>query len=169
MHPIEKPIIVLFGQPASGKSTLAKELSKSINSEWSSVHTVDGDSVRSIFSNADYSRAGRVKNLNRISDIAKYMSYQVDVVIVAAVFPYQEARDYLNSLHWHVTWVHLTFDGERGREKFFATDFEEPSGKTLKLNTSKYGIKQCAEKICAFHREISDAARGAQVPFSDQD
>lgn len=169
MHPIEKPIIVLFGQPASGKSTLAKELSKVMNSEWSSVHIVDGDSVRSIFSNADYSRQGRIKNLNRISDIAKYMSHQVDVVIVAAVFPYQEARDYLNSLHSHVTWVHLSFEGERGREKFFAADFEEPTGTSLKINTSRYAIKDCAEKICAFHREISDAARGAQIPFPDQD
>lgn len=168
MHPIEKPIIVLFGQPGSGKSTLAKELCRQFNSDWESSHIVDGDSVRSIFSNTDYSREGRMKNLARISELAKYMSYQVDLVVVAAVYPYKNSREYLNSIHPHTTWVYLTFDGARGREAYFSREFEEPSGNFMALNTSKYGIKECAEKIRAFHREVSNSARGTQIPFQEE-
>lgn len=169
MHPIERPIIVLFGQPGSGKSTLAKELSKRLSSEWETSHIVDGDSVRSIFSNADYSRQGRIKNLNRISDIAKYMSHQVDITLVAAVYPYTEAREYLRSMHSHVVWVHLTFDGERGREKFFVQDFDAPTGHFIQINTSQYGINECAERICVFHRQVSDPSRGPQIHIQKED
>lgn len=132
-------IIVLFGQPHSGKSTLAAELD---------FHNIDGDRVRELFSNKDYSREGRIKNLNRASDIAHYINSVEDSVVLSLVYPYKEARDYLRSLTNDVLWVYLTYSGERGRENFHVKDFEAPDEEdVLSLDTSKLSIEECVNAI----------------------
>lgn len=132
-------IIVLFGQPHSGKSTLAAELD---------FHNIDGDRLRELFSNKDYSREGRIKNLNRASDIAHYINSVEDSVVLSLVYPYKEARDYLRSLTSDVLWVYLTYSGERGRENFHVKDFEAPDEEdVLSLDTSKLSIEECVNAI----------------------
>lgn len=133
-------IIVLFGQPHSGKSTLAAELD---------FHNIDGDRLRELFSNKDYSREGRIKNLNRASDIAHYINSVEDSVVLSLVYPYKEARDYLRSLTNDVIWVYLTYSGERGRENFHVKDFEVPTEEedVLSLDTSKLSIEECINAI----------------------
>jgi len=102
-------IIVFFGQPHSGKTTLAKEL-LTIGEFASSVH-IDGDNLRDLFQNKDYSKEGRIKNLNRASDIAVYLNTRLHSdVILSLMYPYQETRDYLNSLCTDVIWIYLTYD-----------------------------------------------------------
>jgi hypothetical protein len=67
---------------------------------------------------------------------------------LSLVYPYKEARDYLNSLTENVKWVYLTYEGERGRENFHAKDFEEPNEENiLHLNTSKLSLEDCIIKI----------------------
>jgi len=138
-------IIVLFGQPNCGKSTLADALIK----ERFTIVNIDGDKLREIFVNKDYSREGRIKNLNRASDIATFMSTIGDDIILSLVYPYKEARDYLNSLCDSVYWVYLTYDEPRGRESFHVKDFEEPGDdeRVLRLNTSTTSIEDCITKI----------------------
>ena len=134
-------IIVLFGQPHSGKTTLAAEFS---------AHNIDGDKLRELFSNKDYSREGRIKNLNRASDIAHYMNESTDKdIILSLVYPYQEARDYLNSLTKDVIWIYLTYNEERGRESFHVKDFDLPhlNDLDLMLNTSVTPKLKCINKI----------------------
>jgi GTPase SAR1 family protein len=132
-------IIVLFGQPHSGKSTLAAELN---------AHNIDGDKLRELFSNKDYSREGRIKNLNRASDIAHYLNSVGEVVVLSLVYPYKEARDYLNSLTNDVLWVYLIYSGERGRENFHVKDFDTPDEEdVLCLDTSKLSIEECINAI----------------------
>jgi len=141
-------ILVLFGQPNSGKTTLADEIMKI---RYTSIH-IDGDKLREIFINKDYSKEGRLKNLNRASDIATFINQIGDDVIMSLVYPYKEARDYLNSLNKDICWVYLTYEGERGRESFHVSDFDEPSEdeKILYLNTSKETMTDCIKKIIKY-------------------
>ena len=140
-------IIVLFGQPHSGKSTIANEIMK----RTSTFTNIDGDKLRDIFSNKDFSKEGRIKNLNRASDIAHYLDCTGKNVILSLVYPYREAREYLNSLSKRVCWVYLKYEGERGREKFHVTDFEEPSeSESLILDTSKEDLSSCIDKISTY-------------------
>ena len=111
-------IIVLFGQPCSGKTTLANQIEAD--------YYIDGDHLRRMFKNTDYSRQGRINNLNRASDIATYLHYNGNKVVLSLVYPYQEARDYLNSLVSGVFWVYLTYEGQRGREAHHVADFDLP-------------------------------------------
>jgi GTPase SAR1 family protein len=133
-------IIVLFGQPHSGKSTLAKMLPD--------FHNIDGDKLRDLFQNKDFSREGRIRNLNRASDIAHYLNDNGTNVVLSLVYPYKEARDYLNSLTTDVKWIYLIYEVDRGREKFHVQDFEYPDQEqTLYLNTEWMTEEECINKI----------------------
>jgi adenylylsulfate kinase-like enzyme len=139
-------IIVLFGQPHSGKTTLANAIK-----EQQDVEIIDGDKLRDIFQNKDYSREGRIKNLNRASDIAHYISSTGKDVILALVYPYKEARDYLRSLTSEVKFVYLTYEVDRGRENFHVKDFEYPEeDEALYLNTEWIEIKECINEIISY-------------------
>ena len=142
-------IIVLFGQPNSGKSTLAKRLVQ--DQDWN----IDGDELRAIFKNKDYSRKGRLSNLKTASDVAHYMhSIGGGNVVLSLVYPFKEAREYLNSISDDVKWIYLTYEGERGRESFHLKDFEPPiDEQVLHLNTSELTINQCVESIKAYINE----------------
>lgn len=138
-------ILVLFGQPHSGKSTLAKELLKSETLLF--PVNIDGDKLRELFVNKDFSREGRMKNLNRASDIAVFLNSIGTDVILSLVYPYQEARDYLDSLSKDVRWVYLTYSGERGREKNHVKEFEVPDKNYILLDTSVLSIEECLTEI----------------------
>lgn len=132
-------IIALFGQPHCGKSTLANELKG---------HNIDGDKLRELFKNKNFTREGRIQNLNRASDISHYLNSGGTDVILSLVYPYKEAREYLNSIADNVAWVYLTYEGERGRENFHVGDFEIPENEqVLHLDTSKLTIEECTFKI----------------------
>lgn len=137
-------ILVLFGQPHSGKSTIANEILK----RTSNYVNIDGDKLRELFVNKDYSREGRIKNLNRASDIAHFLNSTGKNVVLSLVYPYKETRDYLNSLTEDVCWVYLTYTGERGREGYHVQDFDVPTEeKVLHLETSSLPLTLCTEMI----------------------
>jgi hypothetical protein len=137
-------IIVIFGQPASGKTTLAKKFIAE------GFHHIDGDELRETFKNSDYSREGRIKNLNRASDIAHYLDkVKNSNVILSLVYPYEEARQYFIKLNRGVKWIYLIYQEDRGRDEFKVADFELPhmDDVDLILNTSVDSIDVCTDKI----------------------
>jgi GTPase SAR1 family protein len=147
-------IVVFFGQPHSGKSTLAKELQQRLFLE-KGIHIpiVDGDEIREIFINKDFSRAGRLRNLQRISDISTFLHHKYEHVIVSAVYPYVEAREYINSINQpnSIQWVYLTYNEDRGRESFHVKDFNYPLDTNeqgiLSINTDEVSIKDSLNEI----------------------
>jgi adenylylsulfate kinase-like enzyme len=133
-------ITVLFGQPHSGKTTLATQLQANFY--------IDGDHLRQMFQNKDYSKQGRINNLNRASDIATYIHYNGNDVVLSLVYPYKECRDYLNSLVSNVKWIYLTYDNQRGREQYHVSDFEQSENENiLSINTDKHSIDECVYQI----------------------
>jgi adenylylsulfate kinase-like enzyme len=141
-------IIVLFGQPHSGKTTLAKQ--------FPSCKNIDGDELRELFANKDYSREGRIRNLNRASDIAHYLHKHGDNIILSLVYPYKEARDYLRSLNSEAKFVYLAYELDRGREQFHVQDFEYPDkDEALYLNTEWLTEEECIKQIYEYVGEKS--------------
>ena len=131
-------IIVIFGQPASGKTTLAKKFVAE------GFHHIDGDELRELFANKDYSREGRIRNLNRASDIARYLHHKEQNVVLSLVYPYEEAREYLSKLTKGVRWIYLIYQEDRGRDQFKVEDFEIPH---LIINTSYTSIEDSVDQI----------------------
>ena len=133
-------MIYLFtGQPGSGKTTLAKKLQMWLQTDkknWrKSVFHIDGDQLRELFPNTDYSKEGRYKNITKAFDIAKYLDNCGNDVVISLVSPYKELREQLKS-ECKVTEIYCHTKKMRGREDKFALDYEPPTEFFVDLDTS---------------------------------
>lgn len=138
-------IVLFFGQPASGKTTLAQAyIKETISCKY--VH-IDGDKWRDITKNKDYSKEGRMRNLKGAFDMAIYLEKEGFTPILSFVTPYQELRNYLlqNASNFHQ--IYLTYNLDRGRNMNFAIDFEEPTQNCLHIDTSEISIYDCVGKV----------------------
>ena len=79
------------GQPASGKTTLVNNLLTHFGKENTII--IDGDDLRDIFQNKDYSEVGRRKNIERAQDIAQFLDKKGFTVLVSLVSPYKDQRE----------------------------------------------------------------------------
>lgn len=147
-------VVVLFGQPHSGKTTLADSLCEL----HPSFVKIDGDKLREIFKNKDFSREGRIKNLQKASDISAFLNSEDKNVVCSLVYPYKESRDYLRDLVPNSKWVYLHYEGERGREKFHVSDFDFPQEEqVLVIDTSVKGINECLIEIVTYLNEENES------------
>jgi adenylylsulfate kinase-like enzyme len=142
-------IILFFGQPASGKTTLADRLFNmpSIFYGYQDFIRIDGDKWREITKNKDYSRQGRINNLKGAFDMALYLENEGYVPILSFVTPYEEMRKYLLDNAKQLSPIYLQYDENRGRNDYFAKDWEEPKLKCLKIDTSLNDIQDCLSKV----------------------
>jgi adenylylsulfate kinase-like enzyme len=122
------------GQPAAGKTTLAKHLiSYFSNSERTIL--IDGDDLRDIFKNKDYSESGRRKNIERAQDIARFMNEKGYSVVVSLVSPYKDMRDKFKSEN-NVVEIYVHTTEIRGREEFHVSDYEPPTEDFIDIDTT---------------------------------
>ena len=130
------------GQPGSGKTTLATNLIKKLDKY---IH-IDGDNLRKIFSNYDYSESGRRKNIQNVITITRFLDYQKFDVVISVVAPYKELRDSLKNTNT-VTEIYLHTNEIRGRENYFVKDYQQPQTDYIDLDTGKLSIEECINKI----------------------
>lgn len=122
------------GQPGAGKTTLAKHLVAFLTNTSKVLH-IDGDDLRDIFKNKDYSEVGRRKNIERAQDIALFMNEKGHDVVVSLVSPYRDQREEFKDKSEAVEiYVHTT--EERGRENYHVTDYEKPEENFVDVDTT---------------------------------
>lgn len=139
-----------YGQPGSGKTTLAKAMiSNSPQLEFKKYIHIDGDEMRDIFNNKDYSKEGRLNNLRNVNNIARFLEYKGYDVFVSVVAPYNDIRDELRDLDVNYYYVHTT--ETRGREDYFASDFEF-NDSDIKINTTNKSVTQSLNEVFTIHR-----------------
>lgn len=139
-------IILLYGQPASGKTTLANRLSEEYILPFCFYIKIDGDRWRDVTQNKDYSKEGRLRNLKGAFDMALYLEKEGFTPILSFVTPYQELRNYLYENANKLYQIYLKYSEDRGRNMKFANDFEEGQCDLI-LDTSAYSIDECISKI----------------------
>ena len=61
------------------------------------VHHVDGDDLRALTVNADYSRVGRENNIRKAQTIAQFLQSKGQTVVVSLVAPYRTLREEFKS------------------------------------------------------------------------
>lgn len=125
------------GQPGHGKTVLAKSLKEYIEYNYShkQVLHVDGDDLREILINKDYSKQGRENNIRTAQSIALYLDNKGYDVVVSLVAPYKELREEFKSrTQTQEIYVHTT--EERGREQFHVQDYEVPTENFIDIDTT---------------------------------
>jgi len=84
-------VIWITGLSGSGKTTIATALAGELRSSNKAVVVLDGDHLRQVFgADPDYSIAGRERQVRRLQRLAKAISDQGVIVIVAALYPNPE-------------------------------------------------------------------------------
>jgi adenylylsulfate kinase len=143
-------IVLFFGQPASGKTTIADFFVDTIQKEGDYFYDfirIDGDKWRDVTKNVDYSKDGRLRNLKGAFDMAIYLEKENFLPILSFVTPYEDLRNYLKQNSGECVTIYLEYNEDRGRNTRFANDFEEPIECDLKMNTSELSIKDCVSEV----------------------
>jgi adenylylsulfate kinase-like enzyme len=137
----------LTGQPGSGKTTIAKALINRFGIDGSVFH-IDGDDIRGLFENKDYSENGRRKNVELAQQIAQYLNDKGFNVVVSLVSPYKDQRDrFKEKMAKDFVEVFVHTSEIRGREDFFVKDYQSPDYDYLEVDTTNIEIHNCVELI----------------------
>ena len=123
-------VVLIMGLPGSGKTTLAKELVPLLNAKW-----LNADKVRTEYNDWDFSAEGRVRQANRMRDLAKKLRDEGNYVVADFVCPTKEARKLFGADF--TIWMDTI---EKGRL---------PQNFNIKVDT--FDAKNWAQKI---HKEI---------------
>ena len=137
-------IYVLYGQPASGKTTLGNLLAEHLDTPF----IIDGDEFRKMFTNKNYGREGREENIRNANAVATYLNKKgkegnwkaiyIDVpngwkshpvnkethVVIALVNPYEHLRDELRQNNEDQAVQILLTSNRKLRKAHHVEDFE---------------------------------------------
>ena len=130
------------GQPGSGKTTLGIALLENLDAAFH----IDGDDLRGLSANVDYSEQGRISNIKTAQSIAMYLDNKGKNVVVSVVAPYKWLREEFKGRH-NVNEVYLHTTEIRGREHYFAEDYESPDEDFLDMDTTNVSVEDCISKI----------------------
>ena len=110
---------------------------------------VDGDDIRDIFQNKDYSENGRRQNIQKAQDISQFLYAKGNSVIVSLVSPYKDQRDNFKQ-NPNVVEIYVHTDEIRGREQFHVQNYEQPTENFIEINTTNTTVEECIEKIVKY-------------------
>ncbi len=105
----KEPFVIWFtGLPCSGKSTLAEKTYDFIKAKHCKAELLDGDSLRSVFPNTSFDKAGRDEHIKRIGFLASKLEGNGIIVVSSFVSPYEEARKFVRELCGNFIEVHVS-------------------------------------------------------------
>lgn len=140
----------MTGQPGAGKTTLAKMLIDHLTDSYTPgrVFHVDGDNLRALTLNQDYSKDGRIRNIEGAQKIAHYLHNEGYDVVVSIVSPYRWQREMFKKvLAENMLEIYVHTSGERERDHFKVLDYEPPIENFLNIDTTEDTPTQSLAKI----------------------
>ena len=141
------------GQPGAGKTVLGKKLHSFLQTEkrnWrKDVFHLDGDDLRELTVNKDYSEKGRIENIQRAQMIAEYLDNNDCDVVVSLVAPYRKIREEFKKKigyeNFQEFYVHCS--DKRERDHFHTKDYQSPEIEFIDVNTTKDNPNTSFSKI----------------------
>lgn len=130
------------GQPGAGKTVLAKALQDHLKKQQEVFH-IDGDDLRDLIQNKDYSKEGRIKNIELAQSIAKYLHNKNHNVVVSLVSPYLEVREqFKQDLKTDIKEIYVYTSDVRGREQYHVTDYRQPQTNFISVDTTGKTVEE---------------------------
>ncbi len=139
-------MIYLFtGQPGSGKTVLANLLKEKYLPH---AYRIDGDEMRELFKNKDYSMKGRIANIDAAQKIAHYLHNQEKDIIVSLVSPYLDQREeFKKILGDQLIELYVHTDTKRGREQYHVEGYQPPLTNFIDVDTTVDTPEESLKKI----------------------
>jgi len=135
----------LTGQPCAGKTILGDLLQERFTPN---AFRIDGDDMRELFSNKDYSIKGRVENVGTAQRIAHYLHNQGNDVIVSLVAPYLDQReDFKTLLGDNIKEIYVHTTEARERDHWKAIAYIAPQGNFIDIDTTDDTPEESLQKI----------------------
>ena len=132
------------GQPCAGKTTLAKKL----HYIKPNAFMIDGDDLRDLTTNKDYSINGRVNNVNTAQKIAHYLHNQGKDVIVSLVSPYIDQReDFKKLMGDQLIEFYVHTSEARERDHFKSSAYIAPQDNFIDIDTTEDTPEESLQKI----------------------
>ena len=136
------------GQPGHGKTVLAAAFKEYLNDD---CFHIDGDDIREIFNNKDYSEAGRRKNIELAQHLAHFLHKKGQNVVVSLVSPYKDQRDdFKGKLGKGILEYYVHTTNIRGREDFHVSNYEAPTEDFCDINTTDIAPLDSLKQIISY-------------------
>lgn len=154
-------ILWFTGQPGSGKTTLTNRFIEDKLIGFMKIQPVrivhiDGDDLRDIADNKDYSEKGRRENINLAMNLARFMDNKGFTVVVSLVSPYRDQREKLKSER-NITEFYLHTTEIRGKEDYFVENYEPPLHNFVDIDTDKT-VEECTDEVLDVYRQMASLA-----------
>lgn len=141
------------GQPSHGKTILANLLKDYLINEKGKIinhnlFRIDGDDMRELFSNKDYSIKGRVENVSTAQRISHYLHNQGNDVIVSLVSPYIDQREEFKTLMGkNLKEVYIHTSDKRERDHFKSIAYVGPKENFIDIDTTNDSPEESLNKL----------------------
>jgi adenylylsulfate kinase-like enzyme len=135
------------GQPGHGKTVLASAFKQKLDN----VFHVDGDDLREIFDNKDYSETGRRKNIELAQHLSHFLHNKGQNVVVSLVSPYKDQRDmFKEKMGDNIKEIYIHTTEIRGRENFHVENYQQPTENYLDIDTTNVSVEECLNQIISY-------------------
>lgn len=148
------------GQPSHGKTILATKLKESLGITFH----IDGDDMRELFSNKDYSIKGRVENVSTAQRISHYLHNQGYDVVVSLVSPYIDQREEFKTIMGDgITEIYVHTTEPRERDHFRAIGYKPPVDNYIDIDTTfqtpEQSFNELLSKLGQYDGKLSSKSR----------
>ena len=146
------------GQPGAGKTIQATKLKELLQTEkrnWrKDVFHIDGDSLRELTLNKDYSEIGRVQNIKNAQLLAFFLNSNECDIVVSLVSPYKEIREeFKKACGDGIVEIYVHTNRKRQREQFKVEGYEPPELNYFDMDTTSDNPVQSFTKLVHYLRE----------------
>jgi len=168
-------VLWFTGLPSSGKSTIAHNVEKSLFELGCHTYVFDGDNIRhGLCKDLGFSSSDRSENIRRIAEVIKLFIDAGIICLSAFVSPTRKdresARKIIGNKDFIEIYVKCSIEVCENRDKkglykkakaglipnYTGVNglYEEPLSPDLILETDKYSIEQCKEKVINFVKQL---------------
>ena len=163
-------VIWFTGLSGSGKTTLAASLEKELFFRRFFCQVLDGDNIRAgINNNLGFNEVDRMENIRRISEVSKLLINAGIITICSFISPTNDIRDLARNIIGPNDFIEVYLStplsvcekrdtkglykrarsGEIADFTGISAPFDVPACPDIELDTSKYTVRECVDRIFA--------------------